>query len=1198
MSAVKAQLPRLPCLPSQVLAEVGSPSSRDSTNSTNQTFAAHAKSGLRNISASQSFTANPGRHVAEQARVSSGALTAVRTFRACSETKADYHRFSRKFDLLAASRAPYRLPTVRIDTMYKKKAQKTTPVNSSVSDGSVPGGQTGWKSLLAPEITAQSWEGLKGKFGEFLTPKFSKLAQGSRLTPERVERMMIGPELWPKERELLMEMFYRREAALSWTFDEIGKVRPEVAPDQEIRTVEHKAWQVPSFPVPRALNQKVIEMLRKRIRNGLLEPCHGPYRNPWFLVGKKEKGEYRLVNAAMKLNGVTIRDANLPPSVEEFAEEFAGMSMASLVDLFSGYDQMGLAKAFRDMTAFMTPLGLLRMTRLPQGATNSVAQFVRVVTKILEDHIAMRCRPFLDDIGVKGPRSRYGDKEAVPGIRLYVLEHIQWLDAVMVDLELAGVTVAGEKSQWCMAGIKIVGFVCDSNGRSPDSAKIIKIVEWPSCNDVSEARSFIGVCVYYRIWVKDFVLVAEPIYRLFKAGEPFCWRQDQQDSMDSLKLALTTAPALRSIDYSALAGAIILAVDSSLTGWGAVLMQIDKETGKRHPSRYESGLWTEQEARYDAGKRECRGLMKALKKVRFWLYGVHFVVEIDANTLVAQLNRSATDLPGALVTRWLAWIRLFDFDVKHMPGRKHTAADGLSRRPRGPSDSEDEAVEGDIDDFIDGQLNCVRVCPVRALDESEPVLDDGYSEESISIATYLTSMQKPPDMDQKQFRKFKLNALHFMVRDKQLFRRANKNMPLRRVIDSDEDRNNIVESLHDESGHRGKEGTYRKVADRYWWPNQWRTCARYVLSCNECQRRRPNREEEALHPTYTSTLWAKVGVDCVHMPTAEGKVGFVSAREDLSGWLEARAVPDFTARTVAKFLFEDVFCRHGCVGRFIMDGGPENKGLTVELLQRYRVKSTIVSAYHPAANGMVERGHQPIVDALSKLTDGASRRWPSHFHAVVWADRTTTKATTNQAPHRIVYGQDAVLPIELDFPTWHILDWESVRSTGDLLALRARQLERRNEDLDEASLRLRRLREENKDLFDSSHQIRLRSLDIGDLVLAHDTKLDNRHDLKLAFKWLGPFRIAEAIPDKGTFMLSEPDGTPIGGTYAGSRLKRWVQREEPTALERKATAEENADTGVNEDNDRTSTASSFPDQPFAVVLPPRPDYEYQDRGWM
>ena len=302
----------------------------------------------------------------------------------------------------------------------------------------------------------------------------------------------------------------------------------------------------------------------------------------------------------------------------------------------------------------MTPLGLLRQTTLPQGATNSVAQFVRIVVKILADLIPSICRPFLDDIGVKGPYSRYQDREAIPGVRQFVLEHIQNLDKVLADVERSGATISGEKSQFCMTGIKIVGFICDADGRSPESAKVAKVVDWEPCRDLAAARAFIGLCVYYRIWVKDFAVVAAPIYRLFRREVPFVWGKEQQAAMETLKLALTTAPALRSIDYRKDAGEIILAVDASLQGWGGVLQQLDITTNKRHPSRYESGAWTAQEARYDAGKRECRGVLKALKKFRFWLYGVHFVIEVDANTLVAQLNQSATDLPGALVTRWLA----------------------------------------------------------------------------------------------------------------------------------------------------------------------------------------------------------------------------------------------------------------------------------------------------------------------------------------------------------------------------------------------------------------------------------------------------------------------------------------------------------------------------------------------------------------
>ena len=475
----------------------------------------------------------------------------------------------------------------------------------------------------------------------------------------------------------------------------------------------------------------------------------------------------------MEINKRSIRDANLPPSVDEFSEEFAGCQMASMIDFFSGYDQIELDVRSRDLTGFQTPIGLLRMTTLPQGATNSVAQFVRIVTKILEDLIPEDCLPFLDDIGVKGPLTSYEGREVLPGIRQYVMEHIQSLDRTLVRLERAGCTI-GPKSQFCMDGINIVGFVCGAEGRSPDSAKVIKILEWKPCSDIGEARAFIGVCVYYRIWIEGFSIIAEPIYYLFKKGVPWHWGVAQDEAIDTLKLALTSAPALVKIIYTDGAGAIILAVDASLKGWGAILMQLDAE-GRRHPSRYESGLWNKAEQGYDATKRECRGVLKALRKVRYWLYGVKFILETDASVLVAQLNRSATDLPGALVTRWIAYIRLFDFEVRHVPGNKHTAADGLSRRPRTKSDDVDEEHEVDIDDFIDAELNAFSVAPVAF--EAEDLLADGYSEDSWRIARYLTTLRKPEGMNRAEFCGFKRKALQHAVLKGNLYRRAGKQFP-------------------------------------------------------------------------------------------------------------------------------------------------------------------------------------------------------------------------------------------------------------------------------------------------------------------------------------------------------------------------------------------------------------------------------------
>ncbi len=230
--------------------------------------------------------------------------------------------------------------------------------------------------------------------------------------------------------------------------------------------------------------------------------------------------------------------------------------------------------------------------------------------------------------------------------------------------------------------------------------------------------------------------------------------------MDLLKLALTSPPALVSLDYSKDADDIILAMKASLEEGGGVLMQLVKV--KKHPSGYESGIWSSVEKKYNATKRECRGVLTALKKVKYWLYWVKSVLETDARVLIAKLIQSGTDLPEALVTRWIAWIQLFDFEVQHIPGRRHTAADGLSGRPPTAADKAEAETEADIDDFILAELNSLRVLPISP-DEPTPILADKYSDNSWKIATYLTSMRRPPEMTTKEFNTFKMKAIKFNV---------------------------------------------------------------------------------------------------------------------------------------------------------------------------------------------------------------------------------------------------------------------------------------------------------------------------------------------------------------------------------------------------------------------------------------------------
>ena len=432
----------------------------------------------------------------------------------------------------------------KVHTMYKRKARKINPVNTALPDGVRPeGGPLDWVGNVQA-----------GK----------RVPRGSRLTPERLAAMNIGGgTLQHAELVLVKDILFEHEGVFAFDDSEMGLLDPAIEPPVKIHTVPHQPWQQQNLRLPRAMQDAATAIVKEKLANGTLEPSQGSYRSRYFLVSKKEPGVWRFINDVQPLNKVTIRDAGMPPAVDQFSEEFAGYPISSSIDFYAEYYQILLDLASRDLTAFLTELGLVRMTRLPMGWTNSVACFQRVMIKVLWRWLHY-AKPFLDDVGIRGPKDR-DESEIMPGIRKFVWEHAQILDGILGDIWRSGLTISGKKSAFAMPGIAIVGMVCDFNGRHPDKRKVQKILDWPAPQSTKDARGFIGICVYYRMFIFEFSIVAAPIMRLFKKSVRFTWGPEQQSAMDTLKRALTEAPVLITLDFSLSAGKIILNVDAATT---------------------------------------------------------------------------------------------------------------------------------------------------------------------------------------------------------------------------------------------------------------------------------------------------------------------------------------------------------------------------------------------------------------------------------------------------------------------------------------------------------------------------------------------------------------------------------------------------------------------------------------------------------
>ena len=96
--------------------------------------------------------------------------------------------------------------------------------------------------------------------------------------------------------------------------------------------------------------------------------------------------------------------------------------------------------------------------------------------------------------------------------------------------------------------------------------------------------------------------------------------------------------------------------------------------------------------------------------------------------------------------------------------------------------------------------------------------------------------------------------------------------------------------------------------------------------------------------------------------------------------------------------------------------------------------------------------------------------------------------------------------------------------------------------LEEAVHHLQRMRLEGKERYDERHGIRQEELAMGSIVLLHDTRHEKDMSQKLAFQWLGPYRIYHAVEEKRTYLL-ELDGSRLAGTFAGDRLKKFHPRQ-------------------------------------------------------
>ncbi|GBG81264.1 hypothetical protein CBR_g31936 [Chara braunii] len=314
---------------------------------------------------------------------------------------------------------------------------------------------------------------------------------------------------------------------------------------------------------------------------------------------------------------------------------------------------------------------------------------LRRMLAVAGDMFPEKCEPYINDNPVKGARYK-DEKEVEPGVRKFVWDHLQNIKDLLQRFLLYNITASGSKSILVVPEVTILGFRCGAYERRPDPAKTDKISQWPTpLRTTMEVRAFLGVVVFWRIFIKGFAKIAEPICAMIMEGVTMDWTEDREAAAQTLKDILSSdqvtlaAPCFN----DEVGRPFILETDGGPLAVGGVLIQKSEE-GREKPIRFESRTQNSAERRYSQFKKEVLVIVHCLKTFQAYLFGRRFILRIDpTNVAGARKNYKPID---PTVGRWIGFIWQFDYKVERIAGLRNRA-DGLSRvciTPEGVEDAE------------------------------------------------------------------------------------------------------------------------------------------------------------------------------------------------------------------------------------------------------------------------------------------------------------------------------------------------------------------------------------------------------------------------------------------------------------------------------------------------------------------------------
>jgi hypothetical protein len=250
--------------------------------------------------------------------------------------------------------------------------------------------------------------------------------------------------------------------------------------------------------------------------------------------------------------------------------------------------------------------------------------------------------------------------------------------------------------------------------------------------------------------------------------------------------------------------------------------------------------------------------------------------------------------------------------------------------------------------------------------------------------------------------------------------------------------------------------------------------------------------------------------------------------------VEAEPLKHIGQAEVKLFLWKNIVTRYGIPRSLISDNGTQFKGSVIrEFCDTYGIRLHASSVGYPQGNGQAEASNKVVLNGLKRRLEAAKGRWVEELPSVLWAFRTTPRRSTGASPFSLAYGTEAVIPLEINFPTLRSIQEDA---GGNDKALEA------NLDFVDEARETTMIHLANYQNTLSRHRRRImrhRELKIGDLVLRKSMGTAvNPRDGKLGPNWEGPYKIVSTT-NTGACYLEDASGVPIPNPWNTHHLRKY-----------------------------------------------------------